>query len=50
MGCNCGKNKRVHVRFKLVMPDGKTTYHGTERSAQLANDRNGGGGSISIDR
>lgn len=50
MGCNCGKKRQVQVRFKLVMPDGRTSYHGTERSAQLANDRNGGGGSITIDR
>jgi hypothetical protein len=46
MGCNCGKNK-VAVRFRLTMPDGKTSIHGTRRSAELANSRNGGGGKIS---
>lgn len=45
MGCNCGKN-RVAVRYRLTMPNGSTSIHGTLRSAELANDRKGGGGTI----
>lgn len=45
MGCNCGKNKKL-VQWKLVMPDGKKSIHGTRRSAELANERKGGGGTI----
>lgn len=46
MGCNCGKQRAVATRFKLTMPDGKTSIHGTRRSAELANERKGGGGTI----
>ena len=46
MGCNCGKNRSVTVRFQLTMPDGRTSTHGTRRSAELANERQGGGGTI----
>ena len=47
MGCKCGKNRTVQVRYRLTMPDGKSSLHGTRRSAELANSRNGGGGTIS---
>lgn len=46
MGCACGKNRKVAVRFKLTMPNGATSMHGTKRSAELANERKGGGGTI----
>lgn len=46
MPCNCRKSKVV-VRFKLTMADGSTSIHGTRRSAEMANSRNGGGGTIS---
>ena len=46
MGCNCGKNRAVAVRYALTMPDGRTSIHGTRRSAELANERRGGGGTI----
>jgi hypothetical protein len=46
MGCNCGKNRTVTVRYRLTMPDGKASIHGTRRSAELANARKGGEGTI----
>ena len=45
MGCNCGRN-RVAAQWVLTMPDGRVSKHGTRRSAELANERRGGGGSI----
>lgn len=45
MGCNCGKTK-VAAQWRLTMPDGRVSKHGTRRSAELANDRKGGGGTI----
>lgn len=45
MGCNCGKN-RVQVQYRLTRKDGKTSLHGTKRSAELADARYGGGGKI----
>lgn len=46
MGCNCNKNRKVPVRYRLTMPNGATSMHGTRRSAELANERKGGGGTI----
>lgn len=46
MACKCGKNRTTTVRYRLTMPSGRTSMHGTRRSAELANSRNGGGGTI----
>lgn len=45
MACNCGKN-RTAVRYRLTLPDGTSTLHGTRRSAEIARERKGGKGTI----
>lgn len=45
MGCKCGQNRDAS-RFKLTLPDGSTSIHGTRRSAELARERKGGKGTI----
>lgn len=45
MACNCGKNKTL-VQYRLTSTSGRVTIHGTRRSAELADQRNGGGGTI----
>lgn len=45
MGCNCGKNRQAS-QWKLVRSNGKTSVHGTRRSAEIADQRSGGGGTI----
>lgn len=45
MGCNCGKNRKM-TQWRLTRPDGRTSVHGTKRSAELADQRYGGGGKI----
>jgi hypothetical protein len=46
VGCNCNKNRTVSTMWVLTMPDGSTSKHGTRRSAELADQRKGGGGTI----
>lgn len=34
------------MRYRLTMPNGSSSIHGTRRAAELANTRKGGGGTI----
>lgn len=48
MGCNCNKKKQTRTTqtFRLVMPDGRQSDHGSALEAQAENARKGGGGKV----
>jgi len=46
MGCGCNKRKLSSSSWKLTMPDGSTSTHGSRLEAEAANAKQGGGGTV----
>lgn len=49
MGCNCGGQQKVPVKYVYTSPKGQQTTFMTEIEAKAAQIRAGGGGSIRIE-
>jgi hypothetical protein len=47
VGCNCGKTKTKTAQgWRLILPDGTTSTHGSRLEAEAANVKAGGGGTV----